>query len=59
MCRQSTIMAADGSNIDAKTMVYLQKYFPKEVKIKQKESEIQDMIDKGLIVEGERPCILM
>ncbi|KAF2219413.1 RING-14 protein [Elsinoe ampelina] len=39
MCRSESVPAADSSRIDRDTMLRLQKYFPKEVRIKQAANE--------------------
>lgn len=46
MCRQPTIMLADASYIDDKTAAYLMRYFPKEVKQRQRENERAAGVDK-------------
>jgi E3 ubiquitin-protein ligase BAH len=38
-CNTETVMAADGRNLDFETMDFLEKYFPLEVKKRQKENE--------------------
>jgi E3 ubiquitin-protein ligase BAH len=38
-CNTPTVMAADGRNLDFETMDFLEKYFPLEVKKRQKENE--------------------
>jgi len=39
MCNADSVMKADGRNIDFETMDFLEKYFPLEVKTRQKENE--------------------
>jgi len=46
MCRQPTIMHADSSCLDTETAAYLMRYFPNEVKMRQKANERQAGIDK-------------
>jgi E3 ubiquitin-protein ligase BAH len=38
-CNSETVLAADGRNLDFETMDFLEKYFPLEVKRRQKENE--------------------
>lgn len=45
MCRQPSIMRATAANIDDNTAAYLQKYFPEEVKQRQKANERATAID--------------
>ena len=46
MCRQPTIMHADSSCIDPDTAAYLMRYFPEEVKARQKANERAAGVDK-------------
>ncbi|KAK8201593.1 hypothetical protein M8818_005847 [Zalaria obscura] len=46
MCRQPSVMAANQEHIDPKTAAYLLKYFPKEVKERQKANERAAGVDK-------------
>ncbi|KAI9788648.1 MAG: hypothetical protein M1816_006794 [Peltula sp. TS41687] len=46
LCRGSVVMEADSSNLDPALMNFLKTYFPKEVKVKQKENERALAIDK-------------
>lgn len=46
MCRQPTVMLADASCIDEKTTKYLMRYFPDEVKQRQRENERAAGIDQ-------------
>ena len=39
VCNQETVLKADGRNIDFEAMDFLEKYFPMEVKKRQKENE--------------------
>ncbi|KAI9787747.1 MAG: hypothetical protein M1839_000279 [Geoglossum umbratile] len=45
MCRGDVVMKADSTNLDPALMNFLEKYFPTEVKIKQKENMRAVMID--------------
>lgn len=44
MCNSPTVMGANGENIDFETMEFLQKYFPMEVKKRQKENEREQLV---------------
>lgn len=59
MCNSETVMQADGRNLDVKTMEFLQKFFPMEVKKRQKENERAQLVrDHG--EEFVKPsCCLM
>jgi len=46
MCRQPTVMHADSSSLDTQTAAYLMRYFPKEVKERQKANERAAGVDK-------------
>ena len=46
MCRQPTVMLADQTHIDEKTAKYLMRYFPKEVKERQRANERAAGVDK-------------
>ncbi|KAF2155323.1 hypothetical protein K461DRAFT_276532, partial [Myriangium duriaei CBS 260.36] len=39
MCRSASVMQADASRIDAETIRYMERYFPKEVRAKQASNE--------------------
>ncbi|WPG98735.1 Hypothetical protein R9X50_00152900 [Acrodontium crateriforme] len=43
-CNKETVMSADGRNIDFETMDFLEKYFPLEVKRRQKENEKAQLV---------------
>ena len=44
MCNAETVLKANGGNIDFETMEFLEKYFPMEVKKRQKENERANLI---------------
>lgn len=44
MCNSETVLSADGRNIDFETMQFLTKYFPMEVKKRQKENERASLV---------------
>jgi E3 ubiquitin-protein ligase BAH len=44
VCNQETVMRADGRNINFDAMDFLQKYFPMEVKKRQKENEKEALV---------------
>jgi E3 ubiquitin-protein ligase BAH len=43
-CNRETVLQADGRNIDFEAMDFLEKYFPMEVKKRQKENEKQALV---------------
>jgi hypothetical protein len=53
-------MAADGRNLDFETMDFLEKYFPLEVKKRQKENE-RALLERNYGEEFVRPpqCMVM
>ncbi|AOA63498.1 Hypothetical protein PP7435_CHR3-1163 [Komagataella phaffii CBS 7435] len=59
LCRGEVVLNADNSNLDVEHMEYLQKYFPKEVKIKQNETEREIAKERFEAVYGEKNCIIM
>jgi len=59
MCRQPTIMHADSSCLDAETAAYLTRYFPNEVKARQKANERAAGIDKYGENFYRRTCTVM
>lgn len=44
MCNAPTVMQANGTNLDFETMEFLEKYFPMEVRKRQKENEKAQLI---------------
>ncbi|KAL9123213.1 MAG: hypothetical protein Q9187_000230 [Circinaria calcarea] len=46
LCRGTVVMQADSGNLDPALMSFLKRYFPTEVKAKQKENERNAAIDK-------------
>lgn len=44
MCNTESVMQADGRNLDVKTMEFLEKFFPMEVKKRQKENERASLV---------------
>lgn len=59
MCNTESVMAADGRNIDFSTMEFLEKFFPMEVKRRQKENEREQMIqDYGEDFVKDRCCAM-
>jgi len=46
LCRGAVIMQADSSNLDPSLMRFLETYFPKEVREKQKENERAAGVDQ-------------
>ena len=59
-CNTETVMAADGRNLDFETMDFLEKYFPLEVKKRQKENE-RALLERNYGEEFVRPpqCVVM
>lgn len=59
-CNTETVMAADGRNLDFETMDFLEKYFPLEVKKRQKENE-KALLERNYGEEFVRPpqCSVM
>jgi E3 ubiquitin-protein ligase BAH len=59
-CNTKTVMAADGRNLDFETMDFLEKYFPLEVKKRQKENE-RALLERNYGEEFVRPpqCTVM
>jgi E3 ubiquitin-protein ligase BAH len=59
-CNTETVMAADGRNLDFETMDFLEKYFPLEVKKRQKENE-RALLERTYGEEFVRPpqCVVM
>jgi transposase-like protein len=59
MCNSETVMEANGGNIDFETLEFLQKFFPMEVKKRQKENERAQLVrDHG--EEFVKPgCVVM
>lgn len=59
-CNTETVMAADGRNLDFDTMDFLEKYFPLEVKKRQKENE-RALLERNYGEEFVRPpaCTVM
>lgn len=59
-CNTETVMAADGRNLDFETMDFLEKYFPLEVKKRQKENE-KALLERNYGEEFTRPpqCTVM
>lgn len=59
-CNTETVMAADGRNLDFETMDFLEKYFPLEVKKRQKENE-RALLERNYGEEFVRPpqCTVM
>ncbi|KAI9845461.1 MAG: hypothetical protein M1838_001723 [Thelocarpon superellum] len=57
LCRGNVVMEADSANLDPKLMVFLQTYFPKEVKTKQRENERAAAVDRW--GEGHNRCLVM
>jgi len=59
MCRQPTIMHADSSCLDTETAAYLMRYFPNEVKARQKANERAAGVDKYGESFYRRTCVVM
>lgn len=57
-CNKETVLSADGRNIDFPTMDFLEKYFPMEVKKRQKENETEHLKRK-YGEEFVKPCSVM
>jgi E3 ubiquitin-protein ligase BAH len=59
-CNTETVMSADGRNLDFETMDFLEKYFPLEVKKRQKENE-RALLERNYGEEFVRPpqCTVM
>jgi E3 ubiquitin-protein ligase BAH len=55
LCREPSVLEADSENLDRKLMHYLEKYFPDDVKAKQK------AIGKAMAMEqfGGHKCVVM
>ncbi|KAK4946123.1 hypothetical protein LTR66_014328 [Elasticomyces elasticus] len=59
MCRQSTVRAADSAYIDANTVTFLEKYFPDEVKSKDRANKRQAGIDQYGEAFYQKSCVVM
>ncbi|KAI9773437.1 MAG: hypothetical protein M1840_007653 [Geoglossum simile] len=57
MCRSDAVMKADSTNLDPALRNFLEKYFPAEVKIKQKENSRAAMVDQ--YGPEAKECIVM
>ena len=42
-CNSETVLQANGKNLDFEAMDFLEKYFPLEVKKRQKENEVEHL----------------
>jgi E3 ubiquitin-protein ligase BAH len=59
MCRSTSVITADSGSIDQQRAEYLVKYFPHEVKEKQKANELAVAIDKYGPDFKKGPCCVM
>lgn len=59
MCNSETVLKADGTNLDFKTMEFLQKFFPMEVKKRQKENERAALVREHGEEFVKKGCVLM
>lgn len=59
MCRSTAVITADSGSIDQQRAEYLVKYFPHEVKEKQKANELAVAIDKYGPDYQKGPCCVM
>lgn len=59
MCNGETVLKADGTNLDFKTMEFLQKFFPMEVKKRQKENERAALVREHGEEFVKKGCCLM
>ncbi|THY13720.1 hypothetical protein D6D02_04611 [Aureobasidium pullulans] len=59
MCRSTSVITADSGSIDQQRAEYLVKYFPTEVKEKQKANELAVAIDKYGPDFQKGPCCVM
>ncbi|ODQ79653.1 hypothetical protein BABINDRAFT_162026 [Babjeviella inositovora NRRL Y-12698] len=59
LCRERNVLDADSANMDADALKYMQLYFPKEVKAKQKETESEIAREQFVAVYGEpKKCLV-
>ena len=59
VCNQETVLSADGRNLDFETMDFMQKYFPLEVKRRQRENEKMALVREFGEGADKRGCRVM
>lgn len=62
LCRAKTVLSATEAHIDWKLMSYMEKWFPKETKEKQRYNELErrrELLGEAYIDTNDGPCIVM
>ncbi|WWD19358.1 hypothetical protein CI109_103817 [Kwoniella shandongensis] len=59
LCRSKVVLLADRGSLDLTVMNFMKEWFPKEVKMKQKENEIEAAKEQALETGMDTRCIIM
>ncbi|KAK1774320.1 SPX domain-containing protein [Copromyces sp. CBS 386.78] len=62
LCRAKTVLSATEAHIDWKLMSYMEKWFPKETKEKQRYNELErrrELLGEAYVDTNDGPCIVM
>jgi len=58
-CREKTVFSANSDNLDTKQAAFLKKWFPEEVKNKQRYNELMAGVDQYGEVYATEKCVVM
>lgn len=58
LCREKTVAMANSDNLDEELAGFLKRWFPEEVRVKQRDNEVMAGVDQYGEVYRERCCVM-